>query len=200
MERLRDAVDQKHGQTEPIGFDGASVTLAEVFDELRSYSLMTAYKLVVVDEADAFVKTHRSALERYVEEPVDHATLVLRASTWNKGKLDKGIDRVGVLLKCEPLSAREASAWLMDRAESEHRTGLSRDAAEGGGGAGGDIADDPRQRTGEAGADERERGGDAATGGGDAGADQRGEGVGDPGSAAAGDGDEAGWACAGEAA
>ncbi len=130
MERLRGAVARRHGEAEPIVLDGVTATLAEVLDELRSYSLMTSYKLVVVEGADGWLKLHRGAVERYVEEPVDHATLVLRSEAWNRGKLDKLVEKVGVMLKCEPVAAREAAAWLMERAASEHDTRLSKAAAE----------------------------------------------------------------------
>jgi DNA polymerase-3 subunit delta len=130
LDALRDALVQAHGEVERHDFDGASASLAEVFDELRGYSLMATYKLVVVESADQFVKNHRQAMERYADDPVDHATLVLRSDTWHKGKLDKAIEKHGAVLKCEALSDAEAVRWVGKRAKAEHHVAIDAAAAE----------------------------------------------------------------------
>ena len=130
LKQLRDAVTEAHGEAEVYNFDGKSAALADVLDELRSYSLMQTFKLVVVDDADEFVKENRAALGRYAEAPVDHATLVLRSTTWNKGNLDKQIEKVGALVKCDELKSDEAQRWAIKRAESEYGVTLSKGAAQ----------------------------------------------------------------------
>jgi len=130
LQQLRDAVTAAHGDAEAFNFDGKSASLSDVLDELRSYSLMQSYKLVVVDDADQFVKTNRAALDRYAEAPVDHATLVLRSTTWNKGNLDKKIAKVGAMVKCDEPSPDQAQRWLVRRAESEYGVKITNDAAQ----------------------------------------------------------------------
>ena len=129
LDTLKAALDQAHGGYEVFRFDGKTATLADVFDELRGYSLMSVYKLVLVDEAEPFVKAHRAALERYAQSPVDHATLVLRTPAWNKGNLDKLIAKVGQVIKCEPPKPADAARWLVERAQSHHRAELKQNAA-----------------------------------------------------------------------
>ena len=129
LDRLRDALQAEHGQIETIIFDGVTVELADVLDELRSYGLMQQYKVVIVDDADQFVGRYRQALERYAVSPVDNATLVLRSGKWNKGKLDKAIEKVGCLIKCEALSQPEAAQWLMLRAKANHSRELDQATA-----------------------------------------------------------------------
>lgn len=115
---LRSAMESAHGGVEVYSFDGKTAELAEVLDELRGYSLMVTYKLVVVEPCDEFVTRHRAALERYAEQPVDHATLVLRGPRWNKGKkLDDAIAAVGVMLAADPPGPAEAQKWLKQRAD-----------------------------------------------------------------------------------
>ena len=127
LDELRDALTAGHGEVETFAFDGLSATLADVFDELRGYSLMQTYKLVIVDNADEFTKQHREVLDRYADNPVDHATLVLRAEKWNKGNLDKKIAKVGGVIKCDAPKPAEAAKWLTQRAKSEHGVTLDRE-------------------------------------------------------------------------
>lgn len=130
LAELREALAAEHGELDSYQFDGTTAALAEVLDELRGYSLMAGYKLVVVDQADEFVKTHREALERYAQSPVDHATLVLRAETWNRGNLDKLIAKAGAIIKCDELKPADATKWLVERVSSEHGTTITRGAAQ----------------------------------------------------------------------
>lgn len=129
LRELLKLIEQEYGETEPLVVDGPTASLSEVFDELRTFGLMQAHKVVVIEEAEAFVKEHRAALERYAEDPAGHATLVLRSPVWRKGKLDKLIEKVGAVVACEPPTAREAAAWLSRRAGSEHAVELRPDAA-----------------------------------------------------------------------
>lgn len=129
LQSLREALEKAHGHIEQHDYDGKSAVLADVLDELRSYSLMQTHKLVVVDDAEGFVKTHRDALERYAESPVDHATLVLRAGTWHKGNLDKKIAKVGAVIKCEEPAPPQAQRWVVQRAGKAHGCTITPDAA-----------------------------------------------------------------------
>lgn len=124
LEELRETLTKAHGEVETIAWDGKTAALSDVLDELRSYGLIQQHKIVIVDEADKFAATHRQALERYAAKPVDHATLVLRSTRWNKGKIDKLIEKVGCIIKCDQLSDAQASKWLLQRAEQTHRCRL----------------------------------------------------------------------------
>lgn len=132
MDRLMDALTKKHGDVQRVSFEGKSVTIADVLDELRTFSLMQQYKIVEVTDADLFVKEEtRPALERYAENPVDAATLVFRStSNWRPGRLDKAIAKVGRIIKCEPLNRPDAARWAVDRAKSVHRTTIDPNAAQ----------------------------------------------------------------------
>ncbi|MEM8739630.1 MAG: DNA polymerase III subunit delta [Planctomycetota bacterium] len=130
IDQLRVALEKEHGEVQRITFDGKTAALAEVFDEVRGYSLMGGYKLVTVDPADDFVKANREPLERYAQHPVDHATLVLRAVGWNRGNLDKHIAKVGAVIKCEPPKPAEAVSRLVARAKNVHGLSIDRPAAQ----------------------------------------------------------------------
>jgi len=127
---LREALTTEHGEVDVLNFDGASAPVADVLDECRSFGLLVQHKLVVVDEADQFVKdTARALVERYCESPCDGATLVLRAEKWHRGKLDKLIEASGAIVKCDAPTETQAQAWAVRRCEKRHGGRLDPDAA-----------------------------------------------------------------------
>lgn len=126
LEQLRAALEKEHGELQVMHHEGRTASLADILDDLRTFSMMQQYKLVIVDEADQFVSEQtRPALERYAKAPVDHATLVLRCTKWNAGRLDKLVTKI----KCEPLSGRDLKNWLIDRAATTYDCKLAAPAA-----------------------------------------------------------------------
>lgn len=117
---LRAALETEHEDLDVLSFDGLSAQPADVLDECRSFGLMARHKLVVVDNADSFIKeAARPLLERYCQAPSDSATLVLRSDRWNKGKIDDRISQIGAIIKCEAFSPAEAVGFVAAQAR-EH--------------------------------------------------------------------------------
>lgn len=146
-----------------VRFDGqqGQRILADVMDECRSLGLMQQHKIVLIDNADLLVKadddeaggggapapraggkkpprttsslTPRQVLEAYTESPSPSATLVLRASTWRPGNLDKAIAAMpagaGVVIKCEPPSFDDAVNWTVKRCKARHSSSIDAAAA-----------------------------------------------------------------------
>lgn len=128
---LKEKLIAKHGEVDVLTFDGQNANLADVLDECRSMGLMQQHKMVVVDNADQFVKEEkRSLVERYTQEPSDGATLVLRATKWHKGKLDDMIQSVGAIVPCDEVDEATATAWAIKRAEKRHGAKLDSKAAQ----------------------------------------------------------------------
>lgn len=132
VRQLRELLEAAHGPdgVDTFSFDAASASLAEVLDECRSFDLMQRHKLVVVENADKLVAgDNRPLVERYASAPADNATLVLKATKWNRGNLDKLIEKVGAIVKCEPPTPQQAVAWAGGRAKKRHAAEIDRDAA-----------------------------------------------------------------------
>lgn len=130
MGQLQNVAKKAHGAVDIIRFEGATCGLAEVLDELRSFGLMQQFKIVVVDDADRFVTAHRAALERYAKKPVDHGTLVLRCNRWYKSNLDKLIQKVGQIIKCESLKRPALKTCLQKIASERHNRRLDENGAD----------------------------------------------------------------------
>ncbi len=151
---LREMLEEQFGGVEVFEFDGRTVDLATVLDELRSYGLMQQHKLVILDHADAFITpggsgdgdsdddkdeddagsgkraSRRPAMEAYAENPVPDATLLLRAETWRPGNLDKKIRKAGgAILDCKEVDAPMAVKWCINRCVKQHEAEIDRPTA-----------------------------------------------------------------------
>jgi DNA polymerase III delta subunit len=120
--RIKDAIAQRHGESDAVRFDGESADAAGVLDECRTFGLMITHKLVIVDSADKFVNAGtRAMLERYAADPSPSATLVLRSiNTWIPGKLGEAIQGSGGYFKCESPKEADLPAFIAERARSAH--------------------------------------------------------------------------------
>lgn len=128
---LRAALVKEFGDVDTAVFDGLTAQPSDVLDEVRSFGLMSAHKLVIVDNADSIINENsRPLFQRYAEQPTESATLVFRSETWRPGKLDAAIEAVGLVKKCEPVDPKTALAWAMKRAKKEYTSELTVEAAQ----------------------------------------------------------------------
>lgn len=125
-------LEREFGGLDVFQFDGEGIgtSATDVLDECRSFGLMSAHKLVIVDNALAMIREEtRPLFERYVQAPSDQATLILRSATWRAGNLDKMIEANGAIVHCESPDPLKAMGWATKRAERRHRATLKPDAA-----------------------------------------------------------------------
>lgn len=115
----------------PAQFDGSSAALAEVLDEVRTPSLLGDRRVVIVDEADAFITANRAALERYATDPSPTGSLVLLCRSLPKNtRLRKAIDAVGSVIEIRSPEGREVVPWITARARDEYAKRMSSAAAQ----------------------------------------------------------------------
>lgn len=136
-------VNRAATESEPFNlssFDGSEVDLPDVLDALHERSLFGAReRVVLVENADPFVKRYRSKLEAYVERPAQDGRLLLDVPSWLKTtRLAKSIVRLGLTIYCRvPRQGKEATAfvkqlkeWLIFSAQHEHGIQLQRPAVD----------------------------------------------------------------------
>lgn len=146
--RLTTVLTEAFGEIDHWNFDGETATVADVLDELRSYALIQQHKLVVLDRADRFLAgggrarggddngdgdgdkarqgaRRRRAMEAYTQNPTEDATLLMRAETWRRSKLDKLV----TVIRCEPLKEAQAIAWCVDECTRRHECAIDQEAA-----------------------------------------------------------------------
>jgi DNA polymerase-3 subunit delta len=99
--------------------DGDDVELATVLDDLRTPSLLTPQRLVVVRSADEFVTTHREALERFLDAPAESGILVLLVESWpSNRKLYKRVERIGRNIAAVLPRGVPVQSWARDHARA----------------------------------------------------------------------------------
>ena len=133
IKHLINSIAGEDAEFSSVQLDGNNdqTTWAAVHDELSMSTLFggNGPKLVVVDEADSFVKEHRGQLEKLVEHPPTDGVLILVVDSWAANtKLYKRIAKTGLQVHCDPpqnkrgksSSPDEAkiSQWLISRARN----------------------------------------------------------------------------------
>ncbi len=108
-----------------------NVTAAEIFDELRTLSLFSQKRVVLLKTADDFVSANRPLLEKYFDNPSDCGILVLTVRSWLKTtKLAKKLSAVGRLITVGDLKSWRLPEYIIKYARDEHGKVLSKPTAE----------------------------------------------------------------------
>jgi DNA polymerase III delta subunit len=129
LQKLREIAALLPADAQRIDYDGETVQLAEILDELQSFAMFGGEtKLVTVREADALITRYREQLEDYVNKPSSSATLVLRLSSLpSTQRIAKAIAKVGAIESCAP--PKDLTRWAIDHAKHAHKITLMPDAA-----------------------------------------------------------------------
>jgi DNA polymerase III delta subunit len=128
LQKLGQILRELGSDVQRADFDGESVGLAEVLDELRSFAMFGSGKLVVVRDADDFISRYREQLENFLQEPPASGTLVLRvASLPGNQRITKLIAKVGAVEKCDPPA--DLRRWIADHGKAIHKITIAPDAA-----------------------------------------------------------------------
>jgi DNA polymerase-3 subunit delta len=128
LQKLSAVVRELGADVQRADFDGETVELAEVLDELRCFAMFASAKLVVVRNADEFVSRYREQLEEFLQDSPKCGTLVLRvASLPGNQRIAKLIAKVGAVEKCEPPA--DLRRWIVDHGKSAHKIAVAPDAA-----------------------------------------------------------------------
>ncbi|MCC6424680.1 MAG: DNA polymerase III subunit delta [Phycisphaerales bacterium] len=114
--------------TQRIDADGERVELSELLDELRSYSMFSSSKVVVVRNAEMLISRYREQLEDYLSHPANSSVLMLRVPKLpGNERISKLIAKVGKVEDCNP--PKDVARWSADHAAKEHKLSITPAAA-----------------------------------------------------------------------
>ena len=118
-------------------FEGDQAQWRDVVDNLDTVSLFGGGRqIVVVKNADDFVKNNRSDLEKYVAKPASAGCLILQVGSWAANtKLYKAIDKHGLQIECgvpvvkrgrgKSRDTKKLNAWIQSWASNRHDLKIS---------------------------------------------------------------------------
>ncbi|QEG36722.1 DNA polymerase III subunit delta [Bythopirellula goksoeyrii] len=120
--------------------EGRQAELRDVLDALRERSLFgSSQQVVVIEDADPFVKQYREQLEDLVDTIPEGSFLLLEVGSWpGNTRLAKAVAKSGLTISCStPDKGAELTAhtkllkdWLTHLARQEHGVKLDRAAAD----------------------------------------------------------------------
>jgi len=117
--------------TSLLSTDGAEVSASVVLDELRTAPFLTEKRVVLVKDADEFIRKNRLLLEKYFDNPCPTGILILAVSTWpSKTKLAGKLLKIGKLISIKQPQAWQLPVRLSEYARQAHNKNLSRQASE----------------------------------------------------------------------
>ncbi len=104
---------------------GKDADLRGVVDELLTVSMFGDQRVVLVEDADDFIKDNRPGLEKYVANPSKSSLLILDVKSWPKNtKLAKAVVETGLTVECSPLTGAPLSRWLQRSAKADFQKTL----------------------------------------------------------------------------
>jgi DNA polymerase-3 subunit delta len=108
-------------------YTGEDAKLSDVLDDLHTPPFIGDRRLVVVESADGFVTSHRSALEDFAQNLSECGILLLEVKTWNKAtKLAKLVEANGLAVEAKsPDKPKAAETWCVNWARRQYGKKLS---------------------------------------------------------------------------
>ena len=94
--------------------DGERIEYRDLHDALSELSLFgSGQRVIVLEDADDFVKNYRDRLEDYVAKPRSDAILLLEVTTWpSNTRLAKAVAESGLTIKCAtPAQGKELTEF-----------------------------------------------------------------------------------------
>lgn len=130
LQKLAEIRAQLPRNTQVMDVDGQQAELADVLDELRSFAMFAAAKLLIVRNADEFISRYRQPLETYIENPGNSGTLALRCESLPKNqRIYRLIEKVGQIFECVSPKESQLPRWIISHARSSHNLTIDWQAA-----------------------------------------------------------------------
>ncbi|RMF87086.1 MAG: DNA polymerase III subunit delta [Planctomycetota bacterium] len=132
LERLRKLFADDEDDCDIRRFDGKSAELRDVIGEVATRSMFGDTRVVMIDDANAFLKNFRDKLETFLETPPSSGFLILSVQSWPKNtRLAKLAEKHGAwVIDCTPPKPQSLIDTLTKWSEARYGVALKHDAAE----------------------------------------------------------------------
>ena len=95
--------------------------IADVLDELRTLPFLAPKRVVLIKDAEPFVKANTEQLEAYLDDPSPSGILILTVTSWDKRtRFHKKAQAVGALIEIAKMYSNQMPAYLAAYAQQTH--------------------------------------------------------------------------------
>ncbi|SMC24885.1 DNA polymerase III, delta subunit [Desulfacinum hydrothermale DSM 13146] len=110
----------KTGRIKGERFSAKDVSAADVAERLRTLSVFTPLRVVLVRDVEAWTKDQREILHGYLRKPNPRSCLVLSVAPKKAWKeLERLVQAHGAVVDFKGLNERQIPSWVRDRAASQ---------------------------------------------------------------------------------
>lgn len=95
--------------------------IADVLDELRTVPFLASRRVVLVKDAESFIKDNADALEKYIDNPSASGVLIFTVLSWDKRlRISKKIQAAGCLFEIEKFKLFQLPPFIASYAQQTH--------------------------------------------------------------------------------
>jgi DNA polymerase-3 subunit delta len=104
--------------------------VSDVFDELRTLPFLASKRIVLIKDAEPFVKANVDALVSYLDDMSPSGVLILTATSWDKRtRLHKKLKNTGGLIEVGKMYSNQLPAYITSYAQQKHSIRLDGQAS-----------------------------------------------------------------------
>lgn len=101
--------------------------ISDVLDELRTLPFLSSRRVVLVKDAESFVKANTEHLEKYVNDPSSSGVLILTVTSWDKRtRLHRKLQKTGGLVEIVKMKSGQMPAYVSTYAQQTYGVRLDR--------------------------------------------------------------------------
>lgn len=95
--------------------------IADVFDELRTVPFLASRRVVLLKDAESFIKENAEALEKYLESPSPSGVLLMTTLSWDgRLRISKKIQAAGCLVEIAEFKSFQLPPYITAYAQQTH--------------------------------------------------------------------------------
>ncbi|MCE5186142.1 MAG: DNA polymerase III subunit delta [Planctomycetaceae bacterium] len=98
-----------------------TVEVVDVLDELRTVPFLASRRVVLIKDAEPFIKNNTGPLEKYLDSPSPSGVLVMTVTSWDKRlRFSKKVQAAGCLLEVGNFKAFQLPAYVASYAQQAY--------------------------------------------------------------------------------
>ncbi|HOK96424.1 MAG TPA: DNA polymerase III subunit delta [Anaerohalosphaeraceae bacterium] len=95
--------------------------IADILEELWTLPFLASKRIVVIKNAESFIRSNLEALEEYIENPSPSSVLILTATSWDKRtRLHKKLQKLNAVIEIPGIKTYQLPAFVSNYAQQTY--------------------------------------------------------------------------------